>query len=87
MSRVYRSPKDCEIFIIRQFLNAAGYRVSKPTWRESLDSIVGSIRPARLAEAFRSQKHRQTSRGSVLLQVDHQTLTARYLKVPFLVSD
>jgi hypothetical protein len=40
MPRIFRTQKECEQFLIREFLRHLGYRISNPVWQESPDSLL-----------------------------------------------
>jgi len=40
MSRIYRTQKEYEQFLIREFLDHLGYRISRPKWQESPDALL-----------------------------------------------
>jgi len=40
MPRIYRTQKECEQFLIREFLGHLGYRISNPVWTERPDSLL-----------------------------------------------
>lgn len=40
MPRIYRTQKQCEQFLIREFLGHLGYRISNPVWSEKPDALL-----------------------------------------------
>ncbi len=40
MPRIYRTQKECEQLLIREFLGHFGYRISNPVWQERPDSLL-----------------------------------------------
>lgn len=40
MPKIYRTPKECERFLIGEFLCHLGYRVSSPSWQDTPDALV-----------------------------------------------
>lgn len=40
MPKIYRTRKECEQFIIREFLGHLGYGISDPVWQERPDSLL-----------------------------------------------
>ena len=40
MPRIYRTQKECEQLLIREFVGHLGYRISNPVWQERPDSLL-----------------------------------------------